>query len=413
MPRQGASALSSELRRRSGKQAVAGLRFQAYPFSYDLDWDFSSLDSRAKDDECLLQIENEHRIARGPERRSNPVARIHSPTARMVSAHQSSDPQINQQLHLDPIKARLAWPFLHSPGMGLTDEQTVIVAVVDSGIDPDHEEFENRLWRNGAGQIGYDFENGDADPRDDNEHGTFVAGLIAANGGNSVGVTGLALSGVRLMIIKAVDEDGSGALSNIANGVRWAADQGADVINLSLGSDSRFDALEDAIRYASSKDIVITTAAGNDGRLISQSRPFIPATYSQTIPGLLTVTSVNSSNLQLSSFSNYSNTFVQVAAPGAVGILSTLPGGRYGTNEGTSFAAPLVAATAAMVIGVLRQNHADFRNSDVVNLILATSDRNASLQAYVQEGRFLNLQRLALRLQGDWLTDSSGLSENP
>jgi subtilisin family serine protease len=234
----------------------------------------------------------------------------------------------------------------------------IVVAVIDTGIDANHPDLV------GVALPGTTFVTS-PDPQcdanstiDDNGHGTHVAGLIAANGNNGQGIAGVAF-GVRILPIKALDCQGSGLLSDVAAGVIWATDHGARIINISLGSSSAQATLEDAIRYAVARNVLVVTAAGNCGvastRCGSVNEPSYPGAYPET----LAVGATDVNDLR-ASFSNI-DPYVALSAPG-VRIWSTIPTypttlsrnasgiPGYAALSGTSQAAPFVAGVAALVL---------------------------------------------------------------
>jgi subtilisin family serine protease len=209
----------------------------------------------------------------------------------------------------------------------------VVVAVLDTGVDPGQADLR------GAVVGGYDFVNSDADPADDEGHGSAVAGIIAARADNHQGVAGICWS-CSIMPVKVLDGHGSGDDTVIAAGIVWAVDHGAQVINLSLGGPETTQALGDAIAYAVAKRAVVVGAAGNNGGSV----PFYPAADPNAI-GVAATTAGD----QLYSWSNF-GPWVGVAAPGC-NIAPILAGG-YGPFCGTSSATPVVAGLAALVLSV-------------------------------------------------------------
>ena len=204
---------------------------------------------------------------------------------------------------------------------------------------------------------GYDFVNNDEHPNDDEGHGTHVAGTIAQSTENSLGVAGVAY-GAALMPVKVLDQNGSGYYSDVAEGIRWAVDNGAQVINLSLGGSSGATYLEEALAYAAGKGVVIVAAAGNDGR----SRLSYPAAYNQYVIAV----GATRYDKTKAYYSNY-GAGLDVVAPGGDtrvdqngdgyvdGILQQTFGANptdfgYYFYQGTSMATPHVAAIAALVI---------------------------------------------------------------
>jgi len=234
----------------------------------------------------------------------------------------------------------------------------VTVAVIDTGIDPNHPDLA------GVALPGITFVSS-PDPSctagttiDDNGHGTHVAGLIGANANNGQGVAGVAF-GVRVLPVKALDCTGSGLLSDVASGVTWATDHGARIINISLGSSSAQTTLQDAIRYAVAHNVLVIAAAGNCGvsstRCASLNEPQYPGAY----PESFAVAATDQTD-QHPGFSN-ENPYVALSAPG-VRIWSTTPTypttmsranpstATYASFSGTSQAAPIVAGIAALVL---------------------------------------------------------------
>ena len=251
----------------------------------------------------------------------------------------------------DLIKAPEVWAKGYT-GQGIT------VAVVDSGVDRNHSDLSANIWSNsqeiagngkdddGNGYVddvyGWNFVSNNNDTLDKTGHGTHVAGTIAGVR-NSFGVTGIAYNS-QIMPVKVLDDSGSGSESAIAKGIRYAADNGANVINLSLGKQQSSDEIQSAIQYASSKGAIVVMAAGNGGA----STPFYPAGYAKDWG--LAVGAVDQ-NGNMASISNRAGNQLlsYVTAPG-VGIYSTLPGNKYASWNGTSMATPHVAGVVALML---------------------------------------------------------------
>ena len=212
------------------------------------------------------------------------------------------------------------------------------IAIIDSGVDYNHPDLDDKTIK------GYDFVDNDYDPMDLNNHGTHVAGTAAAETNNGAGVAGMAPE-TKILAVRALDANGSGSLNDIADAIRYSADEGAEVINLSLGCNCDTQTLEDAVDYAWNQGSVVIAAAGNDG----VSTTFEPASYDNVIA----VGAVDSNNNK-ASFSNY-GTWVDVTAPG-VDIASTVPNGGYAYMSGTSMAAPHVAGLAGLLASQGRSN---------------------------------------------------------
>lgn len=186
----------------------------------------------------------------------------------------------------------------------------------------------------------------------DATHGTHVAGIIGADQENGTGIDGVA-GAVRLLAVRAIP-NGDERDKDVANAIRYAVDHGAQIINMSFGKyySPQRAAVEDAIRYAASKNVLLVHSAGNESQNVDQQVQYPASVYQngQRIPNLITVgASARTNNEEMvAEFSNYSKTQVDVFAPGAQ-IYSTLPGGRYGNMSGTSMAAPVVSGMAAVL----------------------------------------------------------------
>jgi subtilisin family serine protease/DNA-binding beta-propeller fold protein YncE len=242
-----------------------------------------------------------------------------------------------------------------------TGSRSVLVGVIDSGIDITHPDLAANIWTNpgevpGNGQDddgngfvddvhGWDFADGDNDPADDFGHGTHVAGTIGAVGDNGLGVTGVAWQ-VSLVPLKFLNSAGSGSTADAIEAIEYAVAIGADILNNSWGSynDEPSQALLDAIREALAADAVFVAAAGNSGTN-NDVTPFYPASYD--LPNLISVAATDQFDLK-AVFSNYGIGSVDLGAPG-VDIVSTLPGGGYGFLSGTSMAAPFVSGAAVLI----------------------------------------------------------------
>ncbi|HEY9721886.1 MAG TPA: S8 family peptidase [Oscillatoriaceae cyanobacterium] len=246
-----------------------------------------------------------------------------------------NDPSYGSEWGEKKINAQTAWD-KHVDASGVT------VAVLDTGVDYLHPELLGRVIK------GPDLADGTSDPMDHMGHGTHVAGIIGAAGNNGIGVAGVAWN-CKILAIKVLGDDGNGTTDTVAQGIKYAADHGARVINMSLGtSDQTIDpVLHEAMDYAHQHGCVICAASGNESG---------PVGAPANDPNALAVSST--SHFWLFEWcSLYSNTGpkVEVAAPGG-GILSTLPsegsqlGRNYGTLSGTSMATPFVSGEAALII---------------------------------------------------------------
>ncbi|BAU47851.1 peptidase S8 [Sulfurifustis variabilis] len=249
-----------------------------------------------------------------------------------------------------------------------TGSESIVVAVIDTGVDYNHPDLAANIWTNpgeipgngvdddGNGYVddvhGYDFFGDDADPLDDHGHGTHVAGTIAAVGDNGVGVAGVNWR-ARVMAVKFLNSSGSGSTSDAIGGILYAADMGARVTNNSWGGGAFSQALQDAIVTANNAGILFIAAAGNSG-LNNDVSPSYPANYA--VPNVVAVAATDH-NDALAGFSNYGANTVHLAAPG-VDILSSVPAighpccsdpSGYKRLNGTSMATPHVAGAAALL----------------------------------------------------------------
>jgi len=210
-----------------------------------------------------------------------------------------------------------------------TGSQEVVVAILDTGIDPAQRDLRGKLVP------GYDYVNGDPDPSDDNGHGTAVAGIVGADSNNGIGVAGYCWR-CRLMPVKVLDATGSGSTSTLAQGIVWATDHGARVINTSLGSSTDDATVALAAHYARQHGVLVVAAAGNSSSSVLE--------YPAALPGVVSV-SASDRDDRLYGFSNSGSA---LAAPGDNSTTSW--GGGYESFLGTSSAAAVVSGIAALGI---------------------------------------------------------------
>ena len=230
------------------------------------------------------------------------------------------------------------------------------VAVIDTGIDYNHPDLDANY------QGGYDFVNGDADPMDDNGHGTHCAGIIAAED-NDFGVIGVAPE-AWLYGVKALDSEGNGYISDIVAGIQWSIDNEMDIISMSLGTDSHFTSLQSACDAAEDAGIVVVAAAGNDGnRRGKGDNVDYPGRYSSVIA--VAATDINDKRASWSS----TGSTVELSAPG-VSIYSTYWDDMYATESGTSMACPHVSGVVALV----KYSDSTLTNTEVRQRLQTTAD---------------------------------------
>ncbi|MBX3022341.1 MAG: S8 family serine peptidase [Bdellovibrionales bacterium] len=319
------------------------------------------------------------------------------------------DPRLGDQLFRPAIEVEGAERLFFHPLYGITQPATV--AIVDTGVQASHPDLASRMWRGPNGEVGYDFFNGDGDPDDDNGHGTHVAGLVGAQKGNGIGGAGVMGEYSRLMAVKTQSKDGGGLLSDLVNGIRWAADKGADVINLSIAGTEDAPFLREAVEYALAKNVVVVVASGNNGQEIRADNLYTPVGYAKDYQGMIGVGAFDALSFQRPIFSNYSPTYVELSAPGAAGtagIFSTFYQSRYIAIDGTSMAAPQVSAAAAMSIAFMKSNQRTLLPAEVEALIQQAAIQDSGLSTSFVGGRRLNVKRLGQLLLQSTVIDSSG-----
>lgn len=228
-----------------------------------------------------------------------------------------------------------------------TGSPHVVVAVIDTGVDYNHPDLRDNILRDNAGNlVGWDFANDDANPMDDNGHGTHVAGTIGAEGNNGVGVVGVCPT-VRIMPVKFLGADGSGSTANAIQAVDFAVSHGARVLNCSWGGGGQSELLLEALQRARAAGVLVVAAAGNESTNNDET-PSYPASYNQFCDNVLSIAATDKRDA-LAAFSNFGRDTVDLCAPG-VGIVSTLPGNSYGSYSGTSMATPHVSGVAALLL---------------------------------------------------------------
>ncbi len=254
-----------------------------------------------------------------------------------------NDPYRRYQWALTMFGAEIVWN--KSTGKG------VVVAVVDTGVEANHPDLRGRVLP------GRDFIEPGTSANDENGHGTHVSGIIAATVNNRILVAGLAPN-AQILPVRVLDAEGSGDSAGVAQGIIWAAQRGANVINLSLGTTSSDSAMRSAVAYAQSRNAVVVAAAGNDGCTFLLGAP---TSYPAAYDGVLGVGAITSDRR----IANYSScgSFVDVVAPGS-SIVSTMirnpdrglgctQGSTFCALSGTSMATPYAAAVVALEVARL------------------------------------------------------------
>lgn len=257
--------------------------------------------------------------------RADPNVEYAEPNYLYYASYTPNDPYYTSTIQwpLFKVEAAAAWDI--SSGSG------VKVAVLDTGVQANHPDLTGKVI------LQKDFAYNDNVADDVAGHGTHVCGTIAATTNNGIGVASLGF-GTQIIAGKVLNNSGSGTLAKIANGITWAADNGAKVINMSLGGTSGSTALQNAVNYAWNKGVVVVAAAGNSNTTAAN----YPAYYTNAI-----AVAATDQNDARASFSNYGS-WVDIAAPG-VDVGSTYINSQYVYMSGTSMASPHVSALAALV----------------------------------------------------------------
>ena len=313
-----------------------------------------------------------------------------------------NDPSYGSLYGLRYISAPDAWEIR-------SDASSVVIGVIDTGIDVDHPDLVNNLWVNegeiwgdgidndGNGYIddynGYDFFNdrgiGPGSNSDGHGHGTHVAGTIAAEGNNGIGVSGVAWN-ASLMAVKIFSDAGTTNTAAIIAGIQYATMMGAQVTNNSWGGGAYNASLVSAIQAAQAAGSIFVAAAGNDS-LDNDIVPHYPATYN--LDNIVAVASTDSFD-RLSSFSNYGATTVDLGAPGT-GIYSTYKNSTYATLNGTSMATPHVTGAIAL----MRAENPSLSYSEIIDALLNSVDSISSMNGITASGGRLNLEAALLAVQ--------------
>jgi len=270
-------------------------------------------------------------------------------SAPLMIARTPNDPRFSEQTNLNQVKIPPAWDVT-------VGSSSQIVAIIDTGVNPDHEELLYRIWTNddetpGNGKDddnngyvddyrGYNFMNNTTDILDQNGHGTGIASIIAANTDNGRGMAGINWQ-TKIMVLKALNSAGGGEYTDVADALHYAADNGARVVNMSFGTYFDSTDLQAAVDYAISKGVTIVAAAGNN----NQSQLLYPAGYSNVVA----VGAVDGTG-QRASFSNYGNA-LDVVAPGINVLMANYVGNNaYVYGSGTSFAAAHVSGLVSLLL---------------------------------------------------------------
>ena len=371
--------------------------FTVYVIKKESVKNLKSFIDKALASECLISAEKNQKL------------KLHS---------DASDPKFTEQKHLAAIGATEI--FLNSL-MTYNSGQLykTKVAVIDSGVDVYNPDLIDQMAKDTNGFVlGYNSTGLTADYSDLAYHGTHVTGLIAAGYHNGISGSGVWGRNIEVYPIRAFQFDEAGELTaksaDVANAIIWATTRNVELINLSLGSETESLAIKNAISFAISKNVTIVVAAGNDSAELSAAAPQYPAMHSIQFNGLITVGSLDATSNKLSSFSNYSSSYVDILAPGSnstFGILSTVPvsltangsgfasksesGGVTSLIQGTSMSTPIVTGALAAVISLAKSRGVKFTNSELETFLTGEgSPKNAGYSTYSFRGNYLNLPTL-------------------
>ncbi len=258
----------------------------------------------------------------------DPLVVYAEPNYRRVLLRTPNDPILDQQWSLRTIQAYEAWD--------ITTGSAIVIAVLDTGVDAQHSDLQGQILS------GYNAFTGGNDSQDDNGHGTGVSGIIAANTDNGIGVAGICW-GCKILPVKVLDSQGSGNDAILSAGIRWAVDNGARVINMSLGGSNEGQTLRDAVDYAASRGVLMIAASGNER---SEGNP---TSYPAAYESVIAVGATDTDDV----VTNFSNTgaYLDLTAPG-VHLATTTPGNQYRSTSGTSFASPYIAAAAGLAMSL-------------------------------------------------------------
>lgn len=369
-------------------------------FQLDKTWDLEDLKSVVETAECILTFEE-------------------AKTLKLASF--PSDSSVGMQ----PFWQKLSYPQVFD-SLFNTITEDVTVAVIDSGIDLDHQDLSTAIWTN-TGEIpgngldddgngyaddihGYHFVNNDGDPDPDSQfsvynlHGTAVAGLIGAVE-NGVGVIGVMPSHVKLMSLNVFGESASSEVEDVAEAIEYAVANGASVINLSLAGKANSTLIQTALTKAASAGVVVVVAAGNDGVKITASNFYAPAGYAKDIQGVIAVGATVADSNRVAPYSNFNSEYVEMAAPGSYSIIGSPTGlytlevdDGYGYYDGTSFSAPLISGAAALTIAWLKSHGTTPTAAEVEGYLKGASLQVSNLKGLVQDCRVLNFEKLQQRL---------------
>jgi subtilisin family serine protease len=315
-----------------------------------------------------------------------------------------NDPLFDNQYYLQTIQSQQAWDIT-------SGSSSILIAVIDSGIDYNHEDILNNIWKNlnedwSNGSPGHNGIDDDGDGYVDNYygintidnsgntmdilgHGTHVAGIIGAVGNNGIGIAGINFN-VSMMPLKIIDDEGNGTVAEEIEAIEYARKNNVRIMNMSFGGYD-YSEIEKSV-IESSTDILFIASAGNE-KNNNDSNPLYPASYAAS--NMISVAATDA-NDNLASFSNFGIRSVDIAAPG-VNILSTFPGDSYESLSGTSMSAPVVTGVAGLIL----TSNSGLTPVQVKDRILRTSDQVQGLHDKILTGGRINAyQSLVTVIEG-------------
>lgn len=418
------SVLTKSLQNLPKKDFARYSSTEAYTVSLPYALSQAQIESIADKDPCVVGVTEE---------------RYAEPQSQLIN-----DPLFEDQAHLRSTRFADLLSLASSPFPRLRGKYTI--AVIDTGFDLQHEDLKGNFWvntseipnngldddLNGVIDDIYGSNQNDVpasgDPTSTSYafHGTHVAGLLGAITNNIQGISSFFGNNVLIMGINAWPKNyipgygsGSGAppLSVVDRAIRYAVDNGADVINISMQTPDQHPNIDAAMKYAVSKNVVVVVAAGNHAKELgyaNQQHSGAPSIYTRDIPGAISVAATDSSggvlNPGLCSFSNYSGDYVEIGAPGCEaggGLLSSLPGNKYGRQAGTSMSSPLVAAAAAFTISVMKELVGFSPSASLVEeIMLQGANSNMSLLGKTKNGAHLDLVGIHEYIQNTYKKES-------
>ena len=340
------------------------------------------------------------------------------PNYLFTTNQQSDGPEFNSQWAYKTLELASVWD------LGIKGSHQIKVGILDTGIDWNHPDLINNLFTN-AQEIpgngvdddnngfiddihGWNFVNGTPNSQDDNKHGTHVSGIAGAVGGNDIGVAGVAWE-MSLVPLKFLDDRGRGTLEHAIEAIGYARQMGVQIMNCSWSAKvTPPRALQEAVELAGHQNMLFVVAAGNDSMNIDQF-PVSPASIHAD--NVLVVAATDSSDT-LAVFSNYGIQTVHVAAPG-VGIMSTLPQGKYGLLSGTSMATPHMTGLATLLLA----NEPELTALQIRQRIMKSSARVPKLRRLLQaRGRANALNAISSQFPDntdpsptDWISEKSNV----